>query len=202
MMQDAAVKTAPQRKGLWQLALLVIIPSLAVGLAWYLYFFGSQFIPDNRTNKGELILPPVSFQTMSLNQNEARFTLDDLEGRWGILVVGDAQCSDKPCQEALYQSRQAHIALGRESDRVVRLVISPESQSSFSQSIQEEHPGVIWLGSDASSVLKALGTQTWPAHRFYIVDPLGNIMMQYKPGQYGGDLLKDLQKLLKASNIG
>jgi len=36
----------------------------------------------------------------------------------------------------------------------------------------------------------------------FLVDPLGNIMMYYTPTHSGKDLLKDLQKLLKASQIG
>ena len=197
MMDDVTKRTIH-----WQFVLVVLIPLVIIGLAWYLYFLGTQFIPNSRINKGELILPPASFQMMILNQSDSRFTLKGMEGRWGILVIGDAQCNDQLCQEALYQSRQAHIALGRDRGRVVRLFIAPETPSFLSDYIQSEHPGVIWLGSESSSVLKALRTPIWPIYHFYIVDPLGNIMMQYKHGQYGNDLFKDLQKLLKASNIG
>ena len=40
------------------------------------------------------------------------------------------------------------------------------------------------------------------AGRVYIVDPLGNLMMYYRPDADAGGLLKDLRKLLKFSRIG
>ncbi|KEQ16634.1 hypothetical protein [Endozoicomonas numazuensis] len=209
MGQDIATQTAnknashdKRNKGRWQLTLVILMPALAMGLAWYFYFFGAQFVPDGRTNKGELLLPPVSFESMALEKNKALFDLKALEGRWGILVFGSESCSDQACKDALYQTRQAHLALGRESDRVIRLFITPSSNPELNQSVLSEHPDLIWLGSTKESVLKALDNKEWPANGFYIVDPLGNIMMKYQPGQYGGDLLKDLRKLLKVSNIG
>jgi hypothetical protein len=36
----------------------------------------------------------------------------------------------------------------------------------------------------------------------YVVDPLGNIMMYYSKDFVGKELLKDLKKLLRTSNIG
>ncbi|WP_422473181.1 SCO family protein [Endozoicomonas sp. ALB032] len=201
------MKRVKKAKSRWQLALVILMPSLAMGLAWYFYFFGTQFVPDGRTNKGELLLPPASFQSMTLEKNNEMFDLQGLEGRWGVLVFGDDACSDQACQEALYQTRQAHLALGRDSDRVVRLFISSSSNPELNKRLLSEHPDLIWLGSRKESVLNALGKnpgekREWPTNGFYIVDPLGNIMMKYQPGQYGGDLLKDLRKLLKASNIG
>lgn len=206
-MQDAAAfkapKTkAPKTKGRWQLALVILIPSLAMGLAWFLYFFGIQWVPDNRTNKGELFLPPVSMESLQLSQGNKAVGLEALEGRWGVLVFGDSPaCESKPCQELLYQTRQAHIALGRETDRVVRIYVSPEAPA-VSSELQEEHPGVLWMQAGSKTVQDGLKTESWPANGFYIVDPLGNIMMKYQPGQYGGDLLKDLRRLLKVSKIG
>ncbi|MRI33339.1 hypothetical protein EOPP23_10120 [Endozoicomonas sp. OPT23] len=215
-MQDAAIPSSDQpgsykqksghaasnhrSEGRWQLYLVILIPSLAMGLAWYLYFFGVGFVPDGRTNKGELLLPPASFQSMNLSQNGQTFDIEQIDGKWGIVVIGESGCTSDICQESLYQTRQAHVALGRETDRVVRLFISGSGLPA--SSLQEEHPEVFWLKADKASVLETLKKTEWPANRYYIVDPLGNIMMQYEAGQYGRDLIKDLQKLLKASSIG
>ena len=40
------------------------------------------------------------------------------------------------------------------------------------------------------------------AHRLYIVDPLGNLMMSYELDANPRDIYKDLKKLLRASRIG
>lgn len=204
-MQNAAIPkngnaSDHRSNGRWQFYLVALIPSLAMGLAWYLYFFGTGFLPDGRTNNGELILPPASFQSLSLYQDGKAFGIEQLKGKWGIVVLGEAGCTSKACQESLYQTRQAHVALGRETDRVARLFVSASALPS--SSLQNEHPEVFWLKASESSVLNALKKDTWPANHYYIVDPLGNIMMQYEAEQYGRDLLKDLQKLLKASSIG
>ena len=66
----------------------------------------------------------------------------------------------------------------------------------------EEHPNIFWLSADKAAILKALSLDSWPENRFFIIDPLGSVMMGYQADQKGGDLLKDLKKLLKASSIG
>ena len=205
MMQDSITPenkpSQPGRKGRLQLVLLFLIPSLAMGTAWFLYFFASDWVTGGQTNKGELVIPPASFESMRLKDESGVFALEQLEGKWGILVFAEGSCSSEPCQETMYQTRQAHIALGKESDRVVRVFIT-SNQIAVETEFKKEHPGIIWLDSDKESVIKALKAQKWPENQYFIVDPLGNIMMKYQSGQYGRDVLKDLQKLLKASNIG
>jgi uncharacterized protein YneF (UPF0154 family) len=41
-----------------------------------------------------------------------------------------------------------------------------------------------------------------PDGTLYIIDPMGNIMMQYPPGFDSYKVIKDLMQLLKASQIG
>ena len=182
------------------LLLIFLIPSVAMGLAWLMFFTG-LWIPDGRTNKGELILPPAQFSELRLIQGETPLPLKELEGHWGILVFGSADCVTEACQETLYKTRQVHVALGKEADRVVRLYVAPQSPA-VSDKLVDEHPNTFWLSADKADILKALNLESWPENRFFIIDPLGNIMMGYQADQKGGDLLKDLKKLLKASNIG
>ena len=203
-MQDAVSRSvknpAPVKgKGRWPLMVVILVPVLSLGLAWFMYFYG-QFVPEGRTNKGELMLPPAAFDRLGLQSDAPEFSLENLEGRWGILVFGSPVCDSEGCQDALYQTRQAHIGLGREAERVVRVYISTEQLNS--PELQNEHPEVFWLKADKSGVVGTLKTGSWPENRYFIVDPLGNIMMGYQAGQSGGDLRKDLQRLLKASKIG
>ena len=128
-------------------------------------------------------------------------SLDKLEGNWGVLVFGSPGCASEACQESLYKTRQVHVALGKEADRVVRLYIAPK-QPEVPENLIEEHPNIFWLNADKANILTVLNLDSWPENRFFIIDPLGNIMMGYEAGQKGGDLLKDLRKLLKTSNIG
>ena len=50
--------------------LIFLIPSVAMGFAWLMFFTG-LFIPEGRTNKGELILPSAQFSELQLIQGEA-----------------------------------------------------------------------------------------------------------------------------------
>ena len=205
-MPDATVNNntteQPARKEKSRLQMLVIfaIPMLLISLSYFMYYTGA-FLPTGRTNKGQLILPPKSLGQMELKQGGSAFTEDSLEGRWMILVVGEERCSSTLCEQAMYQTRQAHIALGKETDRVVRGLILSGDQSA-SEPFKQEHPGSVWLSGNKETVLKALELDAWPAGQYFIVDPLGNIMMSYDAAQYGGDVLKDLRRLLKASKIG
>ena len=198
-MSEAVAK--PQIKnGRLPLLLIFLIPTVAMGLAWLMYFTG-LLLPEGRTNKGELILPPAQFSELKLLQGETSLQLNELEGNWGVLVFGSTDCTGQACQESMYKTRQVHVALGKEADRIVRLYVAPQ-QPAISENLVEEHPNVFWLNGNESTILKALNLESWPDNRFFIIDPLGNIMMGYQADQKGGDLLKDLKKLLKTSNIG
>ena len=198
MKKGATEKKYP--KGRKQAAIVFILPCFLFGLAWFMYFSGS-LVPEGRTNRGELIIPPGQFDDLALHKKDDVLSADQLDGRWSIVVFGSDSCADDICKDVLYKTRQVHIGLGREADRVRRIYVA-EHQPVIEQSLEEEHPGVLWLEGDANAVEKTLSVTKWPKNSYYIVDPLGNIMMRYQPDQEGGDLLRDMQKLLRASNIG
>jgi hypothetical protein len=60
------------------------------------------------------------------------------------------------------------------------------------------------LGRDATRV-QVLLAETEPAQLgtgVWIVDPIGNLVLRYRPAQIGPELLEDLERLLKVSNLG
>ncbi|MDD7804375.1 MAG: hypothetical protein PUP46_02145 [Endozoicomonas sp. (ex Botrylloides leachii)] len=187
-------------KGRKQAAIVFILPCLLFGLAWFMYFSG-YLVPEGRTNKGELILPPPHFDDFALYEQGKDTSFDQQNDLWTIVVFGSNHCSDDICRDVLYKTRQVHIGLGREADRVRRIYIA-EDNPVINKSLKEDHPGIFWLKGDPSIINRVLSIKKWPENNYYIVDPLGNIMMRYRPNQKGGDLLRDMQKLLKASNIG
>ncbi len=192
--------TTSINKNRFQLALVILIPSIAMGLAWIMYFTGA-WIPEGRTNKGELLLPPAQFSALHLQSGEKSVDAAETKGLWRVVVFGSTRCEESECIESLYKTRQVHIALGKESDRVTRFYIAPEKPVPSSE-LKTEHPGIYWLNADKNHVQTVLGLKHWPENRIFIIDPLGNLIMGYQVDQSGGDLLKDLKKLLKASNIG
>ena len=195
-----AVINPKSKSNRWQALLIFLIPAIAMGAAWFMYFTGVG-LPEGRTNKGELILPPTLLSKLKLQKGTVPAELNEFEGYWGVLVFGSSSCELQGCQESLYKTRQVHIALGKDSDRLVRLFVAPDVPT-ISADLKAEHPGLFWFNADQNALIKSLNVKKWPENKFYIVDPLGNIIMQYNPEQAGGDLLKDLRKLMKASKIG
>ncbi|MGB1272490.1 MAG: hypothetical protein ACPG5T_10475 [Endozoicomonas sp.] len=129
------------RRGKWQLALVILIPTLAMGLAWMMYFTG-LWLPEGRTNKGELLLPPAQLGDLQLMRGLERIEPEATEGVWRLVVFGSPGCEEQACQDSLYKTRQVHIALGKEAERVVRLYVAPDTPMLAPQ-LEQQHPGVL-----------------------------------------------------------
>ncbi|PJE79583.1 hypothetical protein CI610_01453 [invertebrate metagenome] len=194
--------TPPDKKSRlsWHPILIFLLPTSLLLLACFMYFSGFA-VPQNRTNQGELLLPPPSLDDLSLSYRGQLFSINDLEGRWAIITFGSTDCNSEACQNALYQTRQVHTATGKETQRVIR-IFAAQKMPAPSLELMEQHPGISWLQANPYAVQQALNISQWPDNRFFIVDPLGNIVMAYGPEHSGGDLLKDLKKLLRISTIG
>lgn len=174
--------------------LIFALPLLLTVLATAM-FFGGFWLPSSTTNHGELMVPTLAVDKLGIDQPQ------DDKRLWRLVVVTSERCEEPVCQQALYVSRQVHVALGKDADRVQRWFISPHP-SQIAASVKTQHPNVEWLQADQQILTLALGIAHWPNGALYIIDPLGNMMMRYPPKQDGGDLLSDLQRLLKVSGIG
>ena len=112
-------------------------------------------------NHGELIDPPRSVSDVVFQHEGVAETLwQDLPAKWRLLVVQRGDVCDAICQKQLYQTRQIHLALGKDFNRVGRVVLSntapkvitviPEatqgsSTASLSDWLAQEHVGVTAL---------------------------------------------------------
>ena len=68
-------------------------------------------------------------------------------------------------------------------------------KGTYNEQLKKDYPALIQLTSQTTEFF-VMG------EGIYLVDPLGNIMMYYAKDFVGKQLLKDLKKLLKNSNIG
>jgi cytochrome oxidase Cu insertion factor (SCO1/SenC/PrrC family) len=160
------------------------------------------------TNRGVLIRPVQPLPMFSLDTVDGKtLTLDELKGFWSLVYIDSASCNQQ-CEKNLYKIRQSRLATGGEKERVRRLMILIDGQPSTKlQALLKEHPGM-----DVSSVdQQALNILIKPfnkdgkaatAQRIYIVDPFGNLMMQYAAEVEPKDVVKDLERLLKYSQTG
>ncbi len=176
----------------WTLYAVFGVTALPLMFAMLMYF-NLWGVPDGRTNFGQLLLPPNELQQAQLvDQDELLWSQSESEKRWLVVYLTQRNCAQS-CQEATHLLRQINVALGKEAHRVTRLLVN--QQGEFSEQLQAKFPALIQL--------KSLSVETFTAGEgVYIVDPLGNIMMHYSTEFVGKELLKDLKKLLRTSNIG
>lgn len=186
--EETAQKTVAA-SGRGKFLLIVSMAFVPILIAYLMYFYLPEVVPQGRTNVGELISPPTRVEAVA----------DALsDGRWVIMQLVDGPCDDI-CEQTLHMSHQLHTALGKDASRVRRAVVTvpgTEDPGNFG----DENIAVI---SDAA-VFRTLSLQVSgePGNHILLMDPLGNIMMQYSPDQVGKPLLKDLKHLLRISNIG
>ena len=192
------------RRPLWLTLALFFVP---LALAFVTYY-GSSWRPVRGTNRGDLITPARPLPQTRLATADGKVTDGDwLTRKWSIVFVGNGAC-DALCRTALINSRQVRLALGDDMHRVQRVFLYSGTcceQPYFGA----EHEGLITANIDSSDGKNLLATfpsygEVAPldAHRTYIVDPLGNLMMSYAPEAPAKGMLEDMKKLLKLSHIG
>jgi hypothetical protein len=127
-----------------------------------------------------------------------------LRGKWTFLYVQRGSCG-QDCLRRLYDTRQVRLALDREMTRVQRVFIA-DADCCDMPSLRAAHPDLIVVadgpGDDALLALLPGGTQALDAHRVYVIDPLGNLMMFYPPDAKPKGMLEDMKRLLRLSSIG
>lgn len=165
--------------------------------------------PIATANYGELISPVVALP-------EARFARVDgvtdardnvekaLRGKW-LLVTRDSGACEAACRKKLYAMRQARLILGREQDRVVRVVLVDDDAAPNAELVRD-YAGTVWLNAKESDWLARLPVAQSSAANgrghIYGVDTLGNAFIRYDAEPDIRKLTSDFLRVLKASQIG
>jgi hypothetical protein len=178
------------RRILLLLAAITVAPVLA---SYTIYYF---FPRSTQVNYGTLLPTAPAPEIRGERADGTPWRLAELRGRWVLLVAGDGRC-DAACQRKLYATRQARTMQGREQDRIVRVWLV-SGASAPDPSVLTEQPGLVTVGV-ADAALAAL-----PAGpgAIYLIDPLGNLVLQYSDDPDIKGISKDLGRVLKASGIG
>ena len=118
------------------------------------------------------------------------------KGRWTLLYVPAGACADD-CPRMGYVMRQLRLAQGKNIDRVQRVLVLGGDDDARRRQLAEHYPGMVLLAPAAGP--RAGLPQ---GGRLYLVDPLGNLMMQYAPDSEPRGIIKDLERLLRISYVG
>ena len=178
--------------------LLIVAIGLAPIVASYAAYY--WFTPSTRVNYGELLETMPAPVIVGTNSDGKAFALTDLRGKWLLLIATRRGCSDD-CARALYATRQARTIQGREQDRVVRLLLQPLPAPAPPQELAAADPGLVVVSIE-SHALEQLPLGESAAAGILLLDPRGNLVLRYGPDPDIRRLANDLQRVLKASQIG
>lgn len=187
-----------EKKTTWARVQMLLIAGVFFGplaVATWMYYSGA-LQPVGRTNHGMLLEPVVSvIETLPESQIHAQ------DGFWVLLYTNDGVCDDN-CRDSLIVLRQSRLMLGKEMGRLTRVFLHGES-SPDTVFLAAEHAGLISLrDSGLSELLQNKKPAMLAAGGFFLIDPLGNLVMYFEPQVDPTDMVDDIEHLLKFSRIG
>ena len=191
-MSDA-VPRSRSRASLWLIIALAAAPVVASYLVYH-------FWPPARTvNYGELIGPlPLPDLPLALADGSP-FRLSQLKGKWVLVSLDSGRC-DAACDRKLLYMRQLRLTQGKEMERVERAWLISDDAALRDGAI-EPYAGT-WVVRADAGLVKLFPPPGKASDHIYVVDPLGNLMMRFPRDPDPRGMIKDLQRLLRASRIG
>lgn len=189
---------APERKRVPARLQLLLIAALFLGpllLAALMYYGGLHLEPAARSNHGTLLEPVLPLA----DDHPELQALSD--GQWLLVYVNAGDCSED-CREALYTLRQLRLMLGSDMNRLGRLFLHGATPPDRVL-LDEQHPGLKTLYSQSlvQDMEAALPGNT-AAGGFFLVDPLGNLVMYFGTDLGPRQIVDDIKHLLELSHIG
>ena len=155
--------------------------------AWVAYYF---IKPQGGGSYGQL-LETRPLMPLALSATDA----EKWGGKWRLVMTVGDECAAE-CREALHATRQARTMLGRERERLIRVVLASKGLDSV---LLTEHPDLIVFPTPVGL------PDTWQTllkRGVFLVDPLGNQVILWPKNPDIKKLNQDLARLLRASRIG
>lgn len=177
--------------------LLVAFFAAPMIAAWIAY---SGVHPVRHKNYGDLLpvapLPAARGQSI----DGAPFDLRQLRGKWVMVLVAPAAC-DAVCARQLYFMRQTRAAQGKDHDRIARVWLLADAGTP-ARALLDAHPGLIVWRADDAALFERFVRRHPKELPIFLIDPLGNLMMRFPEPTDPKRMIRDLNLLLKASQIG
>ena len=169
-------------------------PVIASYLAYYL------LPPSGRTNYGTLVEPQRPLPSLALVDLDGH-PVDPASwrGRWVMVQVDPSACDDA-CKRKLWNMRQLRLTTGRERDRVLRAWLVTDA-APIDGGLLQAYDGTQVLRADPAALAPLFGAAD-PRGAIWIVDPNGNLMLEWPADGDPQRMKRDLNRLLQASSIG
>jgi len=188
--------------------LVCLAPIVFAILAYYVPALGLR--PEEASNYGRLLDPqrPIpAAEALDLKTEDGQpFDLASLKGQWVLASAGPGACPES-CVTKLFILRNSHASQGKNVERLSRVWFVTDD-APISEQILEAYQGTIivrakpeklaaFLTPGASAPAgQALAAPMW------IIDPLGNLMIEFPENADPVSVRKDISKLIYNSRIG
>jgi len=207
-----------------RMVLLLIggIPVTIILAATWLWYFVARGDLDlvsilGTANRGALIQPPRRLDDQVLRDSAGLVVkYADLEPRWTMVIPAAGGRCAEACEKNLYETRQIHVAMGKEYTRLRRVYLSDVDAvntelavdrlsdgrpvpDKFTAFLETEHHGLQALTVSSAGLRDLFPAQDTAPGTWYLVDPAGWVMMSYTEDVSYKDVITDLKFLLKNS---
>jgi hypothetical protein len=191
------VTADPRLRGRLQLVLVAAAFLGPLLVAAWLYYRGTPLQPEGRTNHGTLLQPVTG-----LHDALPATTLFDRAGKtWVLLYANDGPC-EVACRDALYTLHQSRLMLGKNMQRLTRVFLHGNTPPD-TVFLAQEHPGLVaFEDGELYELLRDREPADLPDGGYFLIDPLGNLVMYFRPDIDPSDMVDDIQHLLLLSQIG
>lgn len=203
-MTTSTANLSRNRRVIVLIALICIIP---FAIAWYLAKNPHLVEGRQKSNYGHLISPARPFDYGEFFQQPITpaESLPEIKGRWVLVQVSASPVCNDICKQTAYKTGQIRLMLNKEISRVRRLLLLPgEGAATSIKDLGAVDPTLLIAGLPDTLNLRLQDAVGAPLAdgMVVIMDPFANVMMWYEPGFDPYGALRDLQRLLKISQIG
>ena len=183
-----------------RIALVVIVTLFTAPFiaSWYLVFYTDFKKNDIGVQNGSLIHPVIevgAIEAIAIGDE----TKQKLLGKWTLTGFVLSGC-DIDCEKLLYTLRQTRLALGKNLDKVGRLVLTDSDEV---LGYEEEYRGqkVVKDPEEYGRLMnKFREIENFDANDIHLIDPYGFIMMRYDRSMNPKGIIKDVERLIKNSS--
>lgn len=189
---------------------LVFLCSLAPIVAAFVVYMNPQWWPSDSSNYGTLLTPqrpmPAASELRLTTLDGKPFDLQSLKGKW-LLVAADGAACPESCARKLFITRNSHASQGKNVDRLARVWFITDD-AVVPDKVLEAYKGTVMVRVDPDQLARFLLARDTAAGQpglqdpIWVIDPLGNLMMQYPAEADGVRVRKDISKLVYNSRIG
>ncbi len=185
-----AAAASAQRKG--RLVILAIVAIGVLPLLAALYF---RYVspPEVKATVGQPLDPvPLPFALLQRMDGVA-MEHPEVGGKWLVIYAAPGGC-DERCQHALYLTRQARTAQGRNMARLDRLWLITDTTMP-APGLMAAHPDLLLVKATDAKVLQLLGGSE--SRYINLVDRRGLLVFRYSDDPEPKAFIRELGKLIK-----